>query len=312
MNLIISVASIIKIGAEVIGYVLEQKTIAEKNNQDVIRYRRELLRRKTEYKARGKILDYLTQIQKNNSKQLNHISSTIIPALKKDLIPKIEYRKEYKTNLTYEQKKQLNEVITELKITIESYFAEKHRLILFSEELGEWKHYLISKSPYYNLSQKVPVLSLKPENYFLSTDFPFKGKIVNAIVKSPIRDLKFLLDGNIWGYVRKDEKIQNNKFKSGQRIQVFVNSVNYKLKEAEISLEFAKLYSSFKQNPDKQYKAIVQTSTSQGSLISIKSTSCFLPKSLCTNKQLQLGAKIKVKIKEIDNFNSNIIVSEIV
>ncbi|MFN3874239.1 MAG: hypothetical protein ACK4R9_14665, partial [Ignavibacterium sp.] len=80
----------------------------------------------------------------------------------------------------------------------------------------------------------------------------------------------------------------------------------------EISIEFAKLLSFFKKNPDKVYKAIVQTSTSQGSLIKIKSTNCFLPKSLCLNKQLQVGAKINVKIKEIDNFNSNIIVSEIV
>lgn len=312
MNLLIAVASIIKIGAEVIGYVLERNTIAEKNHQDVLRYRRELLKRKTEYKARGKILDYFTQIQKNNSKQLTHISSIIIPALKNDLIPKIEFRKEHKKRLTFDQKKQLNETITELKISIESYYAEKHRLILFSEELGEWKHYLTSKSPYFKLAQKIPLLDLKPDNYFLSTDFPFKGKIVTAIVKSPIRDLKFLLDGNIWGYIRKDEKTQSNKLKSGQRIQVFINSVNYRLKEAEISLEFAKLFSFFKKNPDKVYKAIVQTSTSQGSLIKIKSTNCFLPKSLCLNKQLQVGAKINVKIKEIDNFNSNIIVSEIV
>lgn len=312
MKHLIAIATVIQIGAEVIGYVLEKNTIAEKNNQDVLRYRRELLKRETEYKTRGKILDYLTQIQKSNSKQLDQINSTIIPALKNDLRPKIEFRKKYKNKLTYEQKKQLNETITELNISIESYYAEKHRLSLFSQELSEWKHYLTSQSPYFKLAQKVPLLDLKPNNYFLSTDFPFKGKVVSAIIKSPIRDLKFLLDGNIWGYVRKDEKIQNNRFKSGQRIQVFICNVNYRSKKAQISLEFVNLILSFKKKPEKTYKAIVQTANAQGSLIQLKSTICFLPKSLCVNKQLQVGEKINVKIKEIDSFNSNIIVSEVI
>ena len=61
MNYLVAIASAIKIGAEVLGYILEQKTIAEKNNQDILQYRRALIKRKTEYKARGKILDYLSQ-----------------------------------------------------------------------------------------------------------------------------------------------------------------------------------------------------------------------------------------------------------
>ncbi|MGQ9847535.1 MAG: S1 RNA-binding domain-containing protein [Bacteroidales bacterium] len=311
MLYLIGAAAIIKIGVDVLGYLLDQKTIAEKNHQNILRYRRELLRRKTEYKARAEILDYFTQIQKDISKQLNHISTTIIPALKNDRTQKIEFRKKNKKQLTFEQKKQLNKTITELKISIESYYAEKYRLILFSKELSEWKRYLTSKSTYFKLAQKIPLLDLKTDNYFLSTDFPFQGKIVNAIVKSPIRDLKFLLDGNIWGYVKKDEKIENNKLKSGQRIQVFIRGVNYKLRKAVVSLEFANLYSSLKESPDKKYKAIVQTSTPYGALVKIKSTECFLPKSLYVSKQLEVGAEINVKIIEIDNFNSKIFVSEI-
>jgi hypothetical protein len=305
---IVEVAIWIGIGAEVVRAVCESGIERERNRQRLIQRRRKILKKETEYKARGKILDYLRQISKEEIEHRNKIKEEI-NKLKKTRQMIRNYLSGPAKSLSSDTRKKIRQSLIEVEESINTYWGEYYRISLFLDEVSYWRHEIKKKSLYFRIADKVPALSLS--NFFVGEDFPIRRHIVHASIRSPKTGPEFLLDSGIRGELPIWEE-RPKKYKWGEKVKVFIEWINYKERKAIVSLKRAELLCLKEERlSSKTFNANVVRVFEQGCDVTIGGVKCFLPRSKEANYHIRLteGQQVKVKILNRNLKTGNIVVT---
>ena len=304
---IIAVAKLVGIAADVVRSVSDSAVERQRNRQAVLMWRRECLRRETEYKARGKLLDYLSSLAGQIKVERDRINK-VIACLKNSKSQMKDFLISRSKSLSIVDKRRIREALSEVEDSINVYYAEKYRFSLFLDEVYSWKTKLTSKSVYFKLSKSMPEFSL--DNFFVAEDFPIAKRLVHAAVRKPKTGPEFLLDGNIRGLLPSWENKPRKHFKQNQSVLGFVESINYKEHQAHLSLKKAELISSV--GKGKTFIAFVDSVGPSGSIVTLNQVRCFLPRSKeISHPRPKVGEKISVEPIQMDGKFNKFIVAEV-
>jgi len=304
---IIAVSKLVGIAADVVRSVSDSAIERQRNRQTVLLWRRECLRRETEYKARGKLLDYLSALAAQIKVERDR-TNEVIATLKNSKLQMKDFLIGRSKNLPAADKRRIREALSDVEDSINVYYAEKYRFSLFLDEVYVWKTKLTSKSVYFKLSRSMPQRSL--DNFFVAEDFPIAKRLVHVVVRKPKTGPEFLLDGDILGVLPSWEDKPRKALRQNERLLGFVESINYKDRRAHLSLKKAELISSV--GKGKAFVALVESVNPSGSMVTLNRVRCFLPRSKeISHPRPKVGDKIRVKPIQMDGKFNKFIVAEV-
>ncbi|MEO0145611.1 MAG: hypothetical protein ABIM19_02115 [candidate division WOR-3 bacterium] len=307
---IVGVAIIVGIATSVVEAVCEAGTEREENRQRIINRKRKILRRETEYKSRDMMLKYLTKVADEVKDERERYWETIRKL--KDTKEQIKSYLIDNPQLPYRMKEELKRALAETQESIDIYYAEMFRIKLFLDEIYRWKKELKSKSLHFKIANKVPQLSLS--NFFMGKDFPIRGRIVHARIRKPFRGPEFELDCGIMGRLPDWESRQPRKeYRSGQRVEVYIEMINYREKTAVVSLRKAEIMRIYDERPEVVYLAKVIKVHDKGCKVVVNGVEGFLPISREKYRERpRENEQIKVKIVNFDGVYGEPVVQQVV
>lgn len=282
-----------------------QETIkrVEKLNRDRIRLKHLADRKSAEYDLRSLLLDSLTSIQKDCSKEIEGMDKWIAQYNEAHKIISKKWQSERDKNLRHE--------FREIEVNICKFYYRRVKLIELIKKCSLLKHKLTSRSLYFKDANRyeslIPNINKETEP---PNNLPKKYDVIEAsIVK--LKTKRYLkLPCSI--KVEFPTEPSEVKFLSRKKkIHVFINAVNYSDKKGVyISIIKANILKTFKEKSLQFYSAKILDQIKCGYKVLVQdSIRAFLPFSLSGKMILEKDSEIQVNFHELDRFFDSPVVS---
>lgn len=177
---------------------------------------------------------------------------------------------------------------------IEEKYADAYSITLFIDEAYRRIEVMYGNQP--SSRSASWARSLDKSGFLDNISVPLKGTLIKGIVHAPSTNLWFELDAKIKGVLSNQES--TSKLTTGSSKLLFIESINYSLRQAVVSIQKAKFLKSQKKITS-PLKAKVLNTNQHGTQINISGVKGFIPKSFLINRSLSSN-ELLVKLVEVE------------